>query len=241
MSDMVQVSGTNGALSEAQQLDLLRGLAKLKLANITCRDTNCLINVFFPIDPKGSVKFIDYGSLGGWNGTNCVWITLFHFLTQYQGFFQLNRIAGMLRDHPHLFNICKPYLKGSVEEAMHFYNRALTSVAEEKTRGATVSFEYSAGFEAEVRRILQTCNHPVRTIDIPNTLGMEERGVRIPLTVTRYGRKVFVPTHLHTTIKQQTEVTSSSMPVSGVKRKGQTGLSDALPRVAKRARVCAPQ
>jgi hypothetical protein len=241
MSEILPVSDTNGALSETQQLELLRGLAKLKRANITCRDTNFLINVFFPMDPKGSVKIIDYGSVGGWNGTNCVWITLFHFLTQYQGLFQLNRIAGMLRDHPHLFNVYKPYVSGSVEEAMHFYNRALTSVTEEKTGGVTTSFEYSAGFEAAVRRILQTCNHAVRTIDIPNTIGMEERGLRMPLTVTRFGRKVFVPTHLHTTIKHQTDVTSSSVPVSGVKRKGQTGLSDALPRVAKRARVCAPQ
>jgi serine/threonine protein kinase len=235
MSDMLPC--TEAALSESQQLGLLKGLAKLKTAGITCRDTNFLLNVFFPIDPMGYVKIIDYGSFGRWNDKENVWITLFYYLTEHRGLFQLNHIAGVIRDHPLLFDICKPYLARSAEEALQWYNLALTRVKESNG----ISFDYTAGFETEVRRILQTCNNPVHTVyTTPDTIGMEHADVRVPITVTRCGRRVFAPVSHHlitatnprVAMKKQTETTSRQ--VSGVKR---ICHPDPTGRMAKRARV----
>jgi hypothetical protein len=71
MSNMIATTET--PLSDSQQLALMRTFATLKRAGITCRDTNFLLNVYFPVHPEGCIKVTDCGKVGEWNIKACPW------------------------------------------------------------------------------------------------------------------------------------------------------------------------
>jgi serine/threonine protein kinase len=150
----VLANNTDDPFPAWQQLALLRGLAKLKAAGITCRDANFMLNVFFPVDPSDSVKIIDFGRTGCWNPDECTWKTLFAFVAHNRGCYCFNHIAGWMRDHPDWFGFSTSGKEGTLNPLTHnisFYLQTLQNA----TKVAGTSFSSDEALELEARKILQ--------------------------------------------------------------------------------------